>query len=313
MLIDEVELKITGGTGGDGKSSFFAGRGGPSGGDGGRGGNVYVSVNMQLSDLNKYSSVSHIEGSSGIPGGSNRRLGANGEDLILQMPIGTTIIDLNTKEEFELNERDRKILIARGGEGGLGNDAFKTPTNRSPKKAEKGKKGQTRHVKIILRLIADYGLIGMPNAGKSTLLNELTAAQAKVANYSFTTLEPNLGVLDKKVLADIPGLIEGASTGRGLGIRFLKHIEKVQLLVHCISAESSDVVGDYKIVRDELMKYNPRLVEKDEIILLTKIDLIDEKEVRKKVGQLKKISKQVYPITILDPQSLATIKKILLG
>lgn len=313
MLIDEIELKITGGTGGNGKSSFFAGRGGPSGGNGGRGGDVYATVNMQMSDLNKYSGISQIGGNNGIAGGSNRRLGANGEDLILEMPIGTTIKDLKTGEEVELNTRDQKILLCQGGAGGLGNDAFKSPTNRSPKKAEKGKKGQTRHLKIILRLIADFGLIGMPNAGKSTLLNELTAARAKVANYSFTTLEPNLGVLDKKVLADIPGLIEGASTGRGLGIKFLKHIEKVSLLVHCISAESTDVARDYKIVRDELSKYNLQLAEKDEIVLLTKTDLIDNKEMTKKVTQLKKLSKKVYPVTILNPQSIASAKKILLS
>lgn len=311
MFIDEVKLKIESGTGGDGKTSFFPARGGPSGGNGGRGGNVYAQVNPYLSNLNKYSGIPRLAGENGTPGASNRRAGAAGEDLIIDLPISTTITDLDTQEEFELRDRDQMILLCRGGAGGLGNDALKTSTNRGSKKATQGQKGQIRNLRITQRLIADYGLVGMPNAGKSTLLNELTAAQAKVADYSFTTLEPNLGALGKKIIADIPGLIEGASKGRGLGIKFLKHIEKVQLLIHCISAQSTDVVRDYKIVMDELAEHKPMLAEKDSVVLLTKTDLIDKKEVLQKVSELKKISKMVYSISILDLSSIETLKKAL--
>ena len=232
MFVDEVTLKVESGRGGNGKTSFFPGRGGPSGGNGGNGGNILTQINQNLASLNKYAGVRNIIAEDGIPGGINRRSGANGQDKIIDVPIGTTIIDLDTHEQFELNENNKSFLLCKGGNGGLGNDAIKTATNNRIKKARPGEKGQPRHIKIILKLIADFGLIGLPNAGKSTLLNELTSARAKVANYPFTTLEPNLGVLNKKIIADIPGLIEGASNGKGLGIKFLKHIEKVQLLLH---------------------------------------------------------------------------------
>lgn len=312
MFVDEVTLKVESGRGGNGKTSFFPGRGGPSGGNGGNGGNILARVNQNLSSLNKYAGIRNIIAPDGIPGGINRRSGANGEDVILEVPIGTTIIDLDTHEQFELIENNNSLLLCKGGNGGLGNDAIKTATNNRVKKARPGEKGQSRHLKIILKLIADYGLIGIPNAGKSTLLNELTSAQAKVANYPFTTLEPNLGVLNRKIIADIPGLIEGASQGKGLGIKFLKHIEKVQLLLHCISVESTDVLQDFKTVMDELTKYNLELGKKDFIILLTKTDLVDEKEVQTKIKQLKKVSKHILPISILDPKSIETIKKVLL-
>ena len=312
MFVDEVTLKIESGKGGDGKTSFFPGRGGPSGGNGGNGGNILVCASIQLSNLNKYASVRRLSASNGAPGDFNRRTGANGDDIIADMPVGTTITDVETHEVFEITEEDKMILLCQGGKGGLGNDALKSATSQTPKRAKPGLKGQVRNVKIVLKLIADYGLIGMPNAGKSTLLNELTSAHAKIANYPFTTLEPNLGAMGKKILADIPGLIEGASKGRGLGIKFLKHIEKVQLLLHCISVESTDVIQDYKTVMNELSEHNLELVKKDSIILLTKIDLVDAEEVQKKIKQLKKVSKNVYPISILDPKSIDTLRKLLI-
>ncbi|MFH1826864.1 MAG: GTPase ObgE [bacterium] len=312
MFVDTVGLKIEAGKGGDGKSSFFPGRGGPSGGNGGHGGNIYAKVNMQLSNLNKYAGKSHIEAENGIYGDSNRKTGANGKDIYIELPIGTTVVDIDTKEEFHFDNKDTQTLLCKGGMGGLGNDALKSPTERATRKAYPGQKGQTRNIKVILRLIADYGFIGIPNAGKSTLLNKLTAAHARIANYPFTTLEPNLGVLKDKVIADIPGLIEGASKGKGLGIKFLKHIEKVKLLLHTISSESTDVIKDYKVVRDELAQHNPELLKKDEIILLTKTDLIDKKEIDKKIKELKKVSKQIYPISILEPESVEKLKKILI-
>ncbi len=311
MFIDEVTLKIEGGTGGNGKVSFFPSRGGPSGGNGGDGGNVYLRSNPQMSSLNNYSKEFLLKAKDGKHGDRNRKAGANGEDLVLEVPVGSTIIDLETKEEYELIEKDEKILICRGGVGGLGNDDLKSETNNTPRKAEVGQMGQVRDVKIVMRLIADYGLIGIPNAGKSTLLNELTAANVKTADYPFTTLEPNLGVLDKKVFADIPGLIEGASAGKGLGIKFLKHIEKVSLLLHCISAQSTDVTRDYSTVMNELVEFNPVLAQKDSIVLLTKTDLIDEEEIEKKIKKLKKINPRVYPVSVLDDKSLETLSKIL--
>lgn len=311
MFVDEVTLKIEGGRGGDGKTSFFPGRGGPSGGSGGIGGSVYMRANSQFSSLSKYASIAVVAAPDGVPGGRNRKTGANGLDVILDMPVGTTIIDVATRAEIELNVDGDMQLICRGGIGGLGNDALKSATDRSSRKAQLGKKGEVRNVKVILKLIADYGLVGMPNAGKSTLLNELTAATAKIANYPFTTLEPNLGVLDTRVLADIPGLIEGASQGRGLGIKFLKHIEKVKLLLHCISSESVDVARDYKTVMDELSQYNPEVAKKDSIVLLTKTDLIDVADAKQKLKQLKKLSKHVYPISILDSKSIEELRKLL--
>lgn len=311
MFIDEVILKVEGGAGGNGKVSYFPMRGGPSGGSGGNGGSVYAMANPQMSSLSSYSSRPHIKAEDGIHGDKNRKFGANAEDYILQVPVGSTLIDLDTKEQIELNKAGEKVLIVTGGEGGRGNDALKTASNQTPKKAELGKQGEIRNIKIVQRLIADYGLIGIPNAGKSTLLNILTAANVRTADYPFTTLEPALGMLDKKILADIPGLIEGASKGKGLGIKFLKHIEKVSLLLHCISAESTDVKRDYETIRKELVSYSPELGKKDEIILLTKSDLIEEKEIKKKIKELKKITDKVYPISVIDDKSIEVLKKIL--
>lgn len=312
MFIDEVTIKIEGGAGGNGKATFFPNRGGPSGGNGGHGGNVYAVVNPQMSHLNKYSGKAHLTAESGGHGGGNRMAGKNGDDLIIDLPKGSMLIDIDTRQEVELIKEDQKIRISRGGRGGLGNDALKSATTSAPQHGEPGTPGEVRNIKIILRLIADYGFIGIPNAGKSTLLNELTAANVRTADYPFTTLEPSLGVLGAKVLADIPGLIEGASSGKGLGIKFLKHIEKVSLLLHCISAESTDLTKDYKTIKNELEAYNPALAKKDEIVLLTKTDLIDEKEIAKKVKELKKLNPKVYPISVADDKSLEALKKVLL-
>jgi len=311
MFIDEIEITAEGGRGGAGRVAFFAMRSGPSGGNGGHGGDVYATVNPNISDLKKIAEKIFYKAQDGESGGSNRRSGANGKDLYLQMPSGTTIIDLTTKEEVELKNKDDRVFLCHGGKGGLGNDAFKTSTNQTPRKAEPGEKGQQRRFKLILKLIADYGLIGLPNAGKSSLLNELTAAHVKTANYPFTTLEPNLGVYNGRVIADIPGLIEGASAGKGLGIKFLKHIEKVKLLLHCISVESEDIEKEYRTVIEEMGKYNKELLKKESIILLTKADLTDKKEQREKKERLEKFGKKVMPVSIYDTNSLTQLKKLL--
>ena len=312
MFIDEAEIKVKGGHGGAGKVAFFRNRKGPSGGNGGPGGNVYAVATSNLTHLKPFAERIKFIGENGGPGGPNQRTGKYGDELDLKMPIGTTIIDVVTKAEFTITGDNPKILLCRGGLGGLGNSAFKSPTHRVPQNAEPGKEGQERNFKLILRLIANYGLIGLPNAGKSSLLNKLTLANVKTANYPFTTLEPNLGVYNGKVLADVPGLIEGASTGKGLGIKFLKHIEKVDLILHCISVESKDVITEYNTVINELSTYNSKLPEKKSIILLTKIDLIDKKEVEKKVKELKKFNKDVLPVSIYDEKSLKKFKEILI-
>lgn len=309
MFIDEIEIDLKGGNGGGGKVSFFPGKhSGPDGGNGGQGGSLLVVASPFMTNLNKFSGKHIISAANGVPGGSNNRAGAKGEDLELNLPLGSLLIDTEKNEEFELTKEGQKILLCVGGKGGRGNFEFKSSSNTAPTYAQKGLKGQMRHFKILLRMIADFGLIGLPNAGKSSLLNELTNAKADVASYPFTTLQPNLGVLNKKIIADIPGLIEGASEGKGLGIKFLKHIEKVKLLLHCISSESENVAADYKTVIKELKKYNPKLLGKVQIILLTKSDLVAAKDLEKKIKQLKKLQKEVIPVSIHDWDSLERLK-----
>ncbi|MCL4365622.1 GTPase ObgE [Patescibacteria group bacterium] len=305
MLIDEAEITIRGGHGGAGCVSFRVKKGGgPDGGDGGRGGDVYVRATSDIYALKQFLSTKVLEAEDGEKGGAGIRSGASGKDLILTMPVGTFLTD-EKGNEIELTDEGQEILLAKGGLGGRGNEFFKSPSNTTPKYAQKGLRGQEKRLKLKLKLIADFGLIGLPNAGKSSLLNEITNANAKIGDYPFTTLEPNLGVLKGRVLADIPGLIEGASEGKGLGHKFLKHIEKVKLLLHCISSESDNPLRDYKIIREELKKFNPELLKKKEIILLTKSDL--------KKTKLKKVDKkEVIPISIHDWDSLQAFIKILL-
>lgn len=312
MLIDAVDIIIRGGHGGAGKVSFYPGHyGGPDGGNGGRGGDVYIKVVSDLTSLNQFSRKKIVEGINGQGGGSNKKSGLNGEDIEIVMPVGTVLTNKDTGEVIELNEIDQRILIAKGGLGGKGNTEFKSSLRTTPKFAQPGLAGDERFLKVNLKLIADFGLIGLPNAGKSSLLNELTKATARVAEYPFTTLEPNLGVMNRKILADIPGLIEGASEGKGLGIKFLKHIEKVNLLLHCISAESEDPINDYQTVKQEMEKFNPEILKKEEIILLTKTDLVDKKQLAEKLKTLKKLKKKIIPVSIHDWDSLEDLKELL--
>ena len=311
MLIDEVEITVRGGKGGPGKVSFHKKKGaGPDGGDGGRGGDVHIQVTSDIYALARFLSKKECAAEDGQAGGSNDRAGAKGGDLTLQIPIGTTLID-QKGNEIELDELNEEILIAKGGLGGKGNAFFKSSSNTTPKYAQPGLRGEEKILSLKLKLIADFGLIGLPNAGKSSLLNELTNAEARIGDYPFTTLEPNLGALNGKVIADIPGLIEGAHLGKGLGISFLKHIEKVKMLLHCISSESENIASDYLTIVEEMKKYNPDLLKINQIILLTKSDLLDPKELDKKVKQLKKLQKTVLPISILDPNSLDKLKDLL--
>lgn len=301
MLIDRVEVLFKAGKGGAGKSSFRRNSKGPDGGNGGRGGDIYIHATSDITLLNQFSREVEILAEDGVPGGKDRRTGRDGKDLTILLPIGTSLLEKKTERFIhELTKVGETILLCKGGKGGLGNWEFRSATETTPKFAEPGQKGVQRKVILSLKLIADFGIIGLPNAGKSSLLNELTNAKAGVADYPFTTLEPNLGIFENKCLADIPGLIEGASKGKGLGLEFLKHIEKVSMLIHCISSESNSPEKDYKIIREELKAFSPQLLKKKEIVLLTKSDL-----------QKSSTLKGALPISIYDPESIAELKAIL--
>jgi len=315
MLTDEVKIRVRAGRGGDGVVAFdkVMMSLGPTGGRGGNGGNVKFVGVADIFALNKYKHKKDHYAQDGQKGKLGRADGAEGKELELVVPIGTVITNIDTNKSFEITEIGEQVIAARGGFGGRGNFYFRSPENTSPKEFEEGKPGEGFEFNLELRLIADIGLIGLPSAGKSSLLNELTAANAKVGAYHFTTLEPNLGALDKLIIADIPGLIEGASAGRGLGIKFLRHIQRTKILVHCLSLESDDLIKDYKIIREELGKYNSELLEKKEIILLTKSDLVSEEELEK---QLKKISsktkREILPISVHNFEQIEAFKKRLL-
>ena len=313
MLIDYAEVIFKGGNGGNGKVSFRKHMKGPDGGNGGDGGNLYVRAKPDVRLLNQFTQLDTFSADPGVPGGNNQRHGKNGEDLEIKLPVGTSVIDKASGREIcDLTRAEERILICRGGKGGLGNWEFRGDQDNVPKHAEPGGKGEVKELMLSLKLIADYGLIGLPNAGKSSLLNELTGAHEKIANYPFTTLAPALGVFERKVLADIPGLIEGASSGRGLGIGFLKHVEKVKVILHCISCESKDVVKDYETVRSEMEKFNPKMMEKREIILLTKSDLIDPEYIEIAKELLKNKCDKIIPVSINDWNSLENFKKYLI-
>ncbi len=312
MFIDEAVITLTGGHGGAGKMSFYRGRtSGPDGGNGGRGGDVYLVPTGDIMALSQFSSKKIFEAQNGGMGGSNKKTGANGSDLEIRLPVGSEITDLASNESFEITDPNQRILVCKGGKGGKGNFELKSPTLTTPRFAQKGLKGEKREFSVNLKLIADFGLIGLPNAGKSSLLNELTAANVKVGDYPFTTLEPNLGVLDGKVLADIPGLIEGASSGKGLGIKFLKHIERVKLLIHCVSSESEDILRDYEIVRDELKNFDPKMLKKKEIVVLTKADILSGEDLKRKLANLKKLSPKAMALSIYDLDSLEKLISLL--
>lgn len=312
MLVDEIDVAIVAGHGGPGKVSF--GRmfhSGPDGGNGGKGGDVYISVTSDLHALNHYVQHPHIKALDGQPGKSNRAFGKDAPDITISLPIGSGLHDLDTGENIELNDLQQKILICRGGLGGRGNYEFKSGTNINPDYAQPGLPGEEKHFHVVLKFIAEYGLVGLPNAGKSSLLNELTHAKAEVGAYPFTTLEANLGSFHGKIIADIPGLIEGASAGKGLGFKFLKHIEKVKKLLHCISADSEDVVKDYQTINNELASYNPVLIKKGRLILLTKTDLASNELVQQQTEILKQFGFPIFPVSIHDWDSLSRLQSAL--
>jgi hypothetical protein len=290
-FIDYVKLFCASGHGGPGSTHLhrakYVPKGGPDGGDGGRGGHIILRANPQFWTLIhlKYRKVIRAERGEG--GGADLCKGKQGQDVILDVPVGTVVKNAETGETiFELVEPGEEKILCRGGKGGLGNNNFKTPTMQTPRYSQPGEEGEEGWFIFELKLLADVGLVGLPNAGKSTLLAALTSAKPKIADYPFTTLEPNLGIVkyydDKSfVIADIPGIIEGASEGKGIGLRFLRHIERNSVLLFMVSAEEKDVYGTYKMLLNELTKYNPELVSKDRILAVTKCDLIDKKDIAK--------------------------------
>jgi GTP-binding protein len=311
MIVDEIKISLAAGKGGDGLVTFDHSKGsqGPSGGKGGRGGSIYFEGVSDLTILYKYRKKDHYEAENGFIGKNSKATGCDGQDLILPVPIGSVITNLDTQKTQEIIRVGQKFLAVSGGIGGRGNFYFRSPINITPTQAEKGKPGEKFNFFIELRLMADIGLIGLPNVGKSSLLNQLTKARAKVADYHFTTLEPNLGTIGNIILADIPGLIEGASAGRGLGIKFLKHIQRTEFLFHCLSLDSENLSKDYRTIRKELSAYSKTLAKKKEILVFTKFDLIAEKDLKAKLKPFTK--KENMVVSIEDSHSLEKLKEFI--
>jgi len=321
-FLDQVKIYIKAGNGGNGSASFrrekFIEFGGPDGGDGGKGGSIILKSERNLNTLIDYRYQQHHKAERGGDGAGKNRTGRGGNNLILKVPIGTQVFEEDNKTLiYDFKNEKEEFVAANGGKGGLGNTRFKSSTNRAPRKFTKGTVGEKYVIWLQLKTIADIGIIGLPNAGKSSLLASITSATPKIANYKFTTLNPNLGVAvyDNKeiTLADIPGLIEGAHTGIGLGIKFLKHIERCKTLIHLIDITEKNIENLYKQVRNELGKYSKNLLKKDELIVFNKIDLIDKNKLNEKKNKFsKKIKKKVLTISTFDKASITKIKSKLI-
>lgn len=291
MFIDEAEIEIKAGNGGDGAVTFrrekYVPKGGPSGGNGGKGGDVIVQAFSNLNTLLDFKYKRKYFAGDGAIGGNSLKDGKNGSDILIKVPVGTIIKDCESEKVIsDLNENGKQVIIAKGGKGGKGNSNFATSTNQAPRYAEKGKKGESKKIILELKLIADVGIVGFPNAGKSTLISVISAAKPKIADYPFTTLEPNLGIVYYKdyqsfTVADIPGIIEGAHEGKGLGLKFLRHIERTKVLLFLIDITSENIEKDYKVLLNELKQYSPKLAERPKLLALSKFDLIEEKMAEK--------------------------------
>ena len=322
-FLDQVKIFVKAGDGGSGSPSFrrekFIEFGGPDGGDGGKGGSVILKSERNLNTLIDYRYQQHFKAERGGDGSGKNKTGKGGKNLVLKVPIGTQVFEEDNKTViFDFKKENEEFVIANGGKGGFGNTRFKSSTNRAPKKFTKGVNGEEYWIWLQLKTIADIGIIGLPNAGKSSLLASLTSANPKIANYKFTTLNPNLGVAmydDKEItLADIPGLIEGAHTGTGLGIKFLKHIERCKTLLHLIDITEEDLVKSYKQVRNELKKYSKDLLKKEELVVFNKVDLIAKDQINKKISIFKKkVDKNVLSMSTIDKKTVSNIKSKLLN
>lgn len=315
MFIDEAEIEVKAGKGGDGAVTFrrekYVPKGGPSGGNGGKGGDVIVQAFSNLNTLLDFKYKRNYSAGDGENGGSSLKDGKNGKDILIKVPIGTVVKDAeNNKLLADLNQDGKFIIVAKGGRGGKGNSNFATATNQAPRFAEKGKPGELKKIILELKLIADVGIVGFPNAGKSTLISVISAAKPKIADYPFTTLEPNLGIVQYKdfksfTVADIPGIIEGAHKGKGLGLKFLRHIERTKILLFLIEITSENIENDFKVLLNELRQYSKKLAERKKIIALSKADLLTKKEVEKIIR--KKISKEdaaVIPISAVTGEGI---------
>ena len=322
-FLDQAKIHVKAGNGGSGSASFrrekFIEFGGPDGGDGGDGGSIILVSALNLNTLIDFRYQQHFKAEKGQDGMGKKKFGRGGKDLILKVPVGTQVLeeDNNTLIE-DLKIAGQKLIIAKGGKKGLGNVRFKSSINRAPRKKTDGSKGESFWIYLQLKVIADIGIIGMPNAGKSSLLSALTKAKPKIANYPFTTLNPNLGVTnydDKEItIADIPGLIEGAHEGVGLGDKFLRHIERCKSLIHLIDITDENILENYLKIRKELSKYSSTLLKKKEIIVFNKIDIDDETEIEEKIKFFKKkIKKNIYKISVIHKKGLINIKKLMVN
>ena len=322
-FLDQVKIYVKAGDGGSGSPSFrrekFIEFGGPDGGDGGKGGSVILRSERNLNTLIDYRYQQHHKAERGTDGAGKKRTGRNGRDLFLKVPVGTQVFEEDNKTLiFDFKKQGDDFVVANGGKGGLGNVRFKSATNRAPRKFTKGKKGEEFIIWLQLKTIAEIGIIGLPNAGKSSLLSVITSATPKIANYKFTTLNPNLGVAiyDNKeiTIADIPGLVEGAHKGIGLGIKFLKHIERCNTLLHLIDITEKNLENNYNKIKKELKSYSKDLLKKKEIIVLNKIDLIEKNEVKKIVDSFsKKTKSEITILSTYDKKSVSKIKAKLLS
>ena len=321
-FLDQVKIFVKAGDGGSGSASMrrekFIEFGGPNGGDGGKGASIILKAERNLNTLIDYRYTQHFKAEKGQNGMSKNKTGRNGKDLYLKVPMGTQILEEDNKTLlFDFKNEKEEFVVANGGRAGLGNTNFKSSTNRAPRKFTKGTLGEEFWIWLQLKTIADIGIVGLPNAGKSSLLAAITNANPKIANYKFTTLNPNLGVAtydDREItIADIPGLIEGAHTGVGLGIKFLKHIERCKTLLHLIDITEKNIENLYKQVRNELGKYSKDLLKKDELIVFNKIDLIDKNQLKEKKDKFsKKTKNEVLTISTFDKASIAKIKSKLI-
>ena len=320
-FLDQAKIYIKAGNGGSGSSSFrrekYVEFGGPDGGDGGNGGSVILESERNLNTLVDFRYRQHFKAENGRSGSKKNKTGAGGENLILKVPIGTQIYEEdNNTLIYDLTKNNEKFVLATGGEGGLGNTRFKSSTNRAPRKKTSGKQGEEFWIWLQLKVIADAGIIGLPNAGKSSLLSKCTRAKPKIANYPFTTINPNLGVLNLNhkeiILADIPGLIEGSHKGVGLGDKFLRHIERCKVLIHLIDISEKDIIGNYLKIRNELSKYDKKILKKTEIVVFNKSDLIDMNSINEKLKNFKKRIKKSFEVTsLISNKNFGKVKEII--